>query len=217
MPILVYALGTELYNGIGILPASNTWYICSADNTDYIAYDVQQVSDGQKEISNFGTIVKGNPPPSFPNQLGLLTYVTNYTGLQLFIDPSHPNSSFYNNISCSQGPRLRCYQKKDPPFQNKDILCLSVVNPHNNGIKFSLSISFTSGVDVLSATGTSSFSAIGTTNVPEPVATHSVSPNLMASGGDVGSGGTGVWWVLMGVGVANFKKKKQKYTLYTFG
>ncbi|CAG8563422.1 14073_t:CDS:2 [Dentiscutata erythropus] len=158
------------------------------------------ISNGQHETSNFGTVVKGNPPPLSQYQLGLLTYVTNYTGLQLFISPSHPNSSFYSNVSCWQEPMLRCYQKINPLFQNKDILCLSVVNPHDEGVKFNFSISFTSGVSAISPTPASN--AISTTNFPKKAATHTVSPNFMASGGD-GSGGTGIWWVLMGVGVAS--------------
>ncbi|CAG8711252.1 20518_t:CDS:1, partial [Cetraspora pellucida] len=170
-----------------------------------VAYDAQQVSNGQSETPNFGTVVKGRPQPSSQDQLGLLTYVTNYTGLQLFINPSSPNLSYYTDLSCLQEPKLRCYQKKNPPFQTKDLLCLSVVNPHDKEMKFSLSVSFTSGIDPISTTPSPlnpGYSVVATVNNAKPTATHSGSPNFIASGSDVGGGGTGVWLVLVGVGVA---------------
>ncbi|CAG8808767.1 1386_t:CDS:1, partial [Racocetra fulgida] len=158
-------------------------------------YDAQQVSNGQSETPNFGTVVKGRPPSSTHDQLGLLTYVTNYTGLQLFIDPSSSNLSsnlsYYTDLSCWQEPKLRCKKKQDPIFQTKDLLCLSVVNPHDKEIKFSLSVSFTSGVDAPSVTPISQgYSVVPTVNNAKPMATHSGSPNFIASGSDVGGGGT---------------------------
>ncbi|CAG8805028.1 20101_t:CDS:2, partial [Cetraspora pellucida] len=127
-----------------------------------------QVSNGQSETPNFGTVVKGRPQPSSQNQLDLLTYVANYTGLQLFTNPSSPNSSHYTD--------------------------LSVVHPHDKEIKFSISVSFTSGIDPISITPSPlnpGYSVVATVNTAKPTATHSESPNFIASGSDVG----GVWLV----------------------
>ncbi|CAG8473475.1 11767_t:CDS:2 [Acaulospora morrowiae] len=195
----INAQGTETYSGVGRLPAFYTWYICSRVKTNYIGYDMQQVNTSQSENSNFGTVVQGNHPIQY-NQFGLLTYATNYTGIQLYIDQTRPASYYFADLSCFDGgPQSRCTKSKDPPFNGTDILCLAVSNPENIELKFILSVSFTSGtsppplpsVPTTTTTKSDTTTAGAGTTTPDP--TQQPTPILYGLG--VSGNGIGSLWV----------------------
>ncbi|CAG8533109.1 3130_t:CDS:1, partial [Acaulospora colombiana] len=163
---------------------------------------MQQISTSQPATPNFGTVVQGNHPKQYTDQLGLLTYATNYTYLQLYIDPTRPVSYFFEDLSCFDYPELRCTKSKNPPFNGQAILCLAVTNPQSSESDFTLAISFTYGVPLpvipSSTPVTSSLSTVTTatvnpstnivtstlnpTNVPPPFYALGVSGN---GGGDL--------------------------------
>jgi hypothetical protein len=93
----------------------------------------------------FGVNVPGHHPLQYPGMLGLLTYATNYTGIQLFIDPQANFSIYWPDLSCFDFPALECSREKNPPFTGKTIICLGISNPQVEEKKFTLSISFVEG------------------------------------------------------------------------
>ncbi|GBC10484.1 hypothetical protein RclHR1_09660008 [Rhizophagus clarus] len=136
----------DIYTGLGAVPSSQTWYICSKQETNYINYVMKVVDTDQLPTQNFGTNVQGNHPLQYPGILGLLTYATNFTGIQLFIDPQAKFSIYWSDLSCFDFPALECNREKNPPFDAKTIICLGVSNPQDTDQKFVLSISFVYGI-----------------------------------------------------------------------
>ncbi|CAG8655285.1 22605_t:CDS:2, partial [Rhizophagus irregularis] len=136
----------DVYSGLGAIPSAQTWYICSKQETNYINYKMKVVETDQTPTQNFGINVQGNHPLQYPGILGLLTYATNFTGIQLFIDPQAKFSIYWSDLSCFDFPALECNRVKDPPFEAKTIICLGISNPQNTEQKFTLSISFVYGV-----------------------------------------------------------------------
>ncbi|RIA92773.1 hypothetical protein C1645_736047 [Glomus cerebriforme] len=136
----------DVYSGLGAIPSAQTWYICSKQETNYINYEMKVVETDQQPTPNFGINVVGNHPIQFPNILGLLTYATNYTGIQLFIDPKAKFSIFWSDLSCFDFPALDCSREKNPPFVGNAIICLGISNPQDYEVKFVLSISFVYGM-----------------------------------------------------------------------
>jgi hypothetical protein len=104
------------------------------------------VETDQQPTPNFGTNVQGIHPLQYPGILGLLTYATNFTGIQLFIDPQAKFSIYWSDLSCFDFPALDCKREKNPPFEAKTIVCLGISNPQDTEQKFTLSISFAYGV-----------------------------------------------------------------------
>src|SRR5688572_2614094 len=104
---------------------------------------MQQVSSDLVTTPNFGTVVQGHPTLSY-DQLGLLTYLTDWTGLQNYIDPNSSSSVYWEEGSCYDSPQLRCTKKMTyDEFKGESIICLAITNPQSQEVKFSLSISFT--------------------------------------------------------------------------
>src|SRR4051812_10384229 len=103
------------------------------------------VETDQPPTPNFGVNVQGHHPKQYPNILGLLTYATNYTGIQLFIDPQANFSIYWPDLSCFDYPALECSREKNPPFPGKTLICLGISNPQVEEKKFTLSISFIEG------------------------------------------------------------------------
>src|SRR6266542_6604609 len=104
------------------------------------------VEADQTATPNFGTNVVENHPLQYPGVLGLLTYATNFTGMQLFIDPQAKFSIYWSDLSCFDFPALECNRVKNPPFLAKSIICLGISNPQDTEQKFILSISFFNGI-----------------------------------------------------------------------
>ncbi|CAG8565774.1 8539_t:CDS:2, partial [Diversispora eburnea] len=130
----IQQVSSESHSGIGSLPSQFTWYMCSKFSTNYTV-----------TTPNFGTVVDGHHTQSY-NQLGLLTYLTDWTGLQLYIDPTSNGSVYYDKGSCFDSPQIRCTKKMTyDEFKGESIVCLAITNPQNQEVKFSLSISFTLG------------------------------------------------------------------------
>ncbi|CAG8731666.1 17636_t:CDS:2, partial [Funneliformis caledonium] len=136
----------DVYRGIGVLASTQTWYTCSKQLTNYISYEMKVVETDQEKSSNFGTYAQGpTPPPIQQGILGLLTYVTNYTGIQKSIDPNGITSIYWPELSCFEFPALECKREKIPPFASSLIVCIGITNPQNAEKKFTLSISFVEG------------------------------------------------------------------------
>ncbi|CAJ0927762.1 5682_t:CDS:2 [Entrophospora sp. SA101] len=109
-------------------------------------YDVQLVNTTQPPDGHFGQVVLGQQRKF--DTYGMVTIVSNFTGMQLYIDPSGPPLNFYKSVSCFDAPVQRCRQELKTLLLTKEILCLGITNPTSMETKFTLSISFTSGVPI---------------------------------------------------------------------
>ncbi|RHZ49997.1 hypothetical protein Glove_508g10 [Diversispora epigaea] len=214
----IQQVSSESYSGIGSVPSQFTWYICSKFNTNYTEYDMQQVSSGLTASPNFGTVVDGHHPQSY-NQLGLLTYLTDYTGLQLYIDPTSNSSVYWKDGSCFDSPQLRCTKKMTyDDFKGENIICLAITNSQSQEAKFSLSISFTSGEEMppitsiatpSSTTSENPESSTSTSKSSRATVTATSPPPFYASGiNNNYSNNYNIWWVSILVGLAS--------TIFTF-
>lgn len=158
---------------------------------------------------NFGTVKEGHHPKSY-GQYGLLTIVTNYTGLTNYLDPNVEKLYYWEDASCDKEPVSRC--NKNKTLEGNALLCLAITNPQSSEVKFSLSISFTLGYDLPelppeTTSTTSSTTAPPTSTNTKPTLTTTITgpPPFYATNGinNNYNNNYSIWWVSMLVGIAS--------------
>ncbi|KAF0544914.1 hypothetical protein F8M41_002589 [Gigaspora margarita] len=177
--LLVYAQDTD--SGIVSLNNATTgWYVCSKQNSNYIDYSVSIVPDAATPNDQAGITMQAHRPAIF-SQFGLLTFATNYSGARQFADPNSASYIFIAAQSCADQPVRSC-SPTPGTFNATNIICLAVSNPNNCGIKFSYSISFTSGVGFppLTVFDTQP-SSCPTTTTTSPPSVSTVDPGVVNS------------------------------------
>nr|CAG8487842.1 11917_t:CDS:2 [Entrophospora candida] len=132
--------------GIMVVPPKWTWYICSSLETNYISYNVIWITTSSGATPGFGfPPQEGNHPKQYSTK-GLLTFAANYTGIQQLLDPTRTPAGYIQELSCfDEGPVMGCKKESNPPFGTNAIVCLAVINPNDDELKFAGTFSFKLG------------------------------------------------------------------------
>ncbi|GES72459.1 hypothetical protein GLOIN_2v1559315 [Rhizophagus clarus] len=141
--LLVISNSIEAQHMIGIaqLKEQSSWYICSAENTDYIAYNLTVLPKNVDSTPNFGNFAPGWPlqidgPP------GVIVITTNSTEMMDFLNPDGIVAWYYANFSCIDEPVTSCIKTTDNRLSNNTVQCLGVTNPNSDSVTCEIDVNF---------------------------------------------------------------------------
>ncbi|CAG8453934.1 9755_t:CDS:2 [Paraglomus brasilianum] len=172
----------QMLTGSVALPTLNTWYLCSKQPTDKIAYVVTYTTVATTSTPGFGTIVQHiKISPNLTASTGLLSAVLQVSELYKYMSDQY--NEFLPPYSCCCDVRvIDCVIGSSlPPLPTKDIYCLTVRNPNaftsyaNIGISFDQVVSTTTPPPPSPTPTTSNISSsISTTSPYIPTVTVSI-------------------------------------------
>ncbi|PKK77413.1 hypothetical protein RhiirC2_861929 [Rhizophagus irregularis] len=173
---LVIANSIEAQHMVGIsqLKGQSSWYICSAKNTDFIAYNLTVLPNNIDSTPNFGNFAPGwplqiNGPP------GVIVITTNSTEMMDYLNPDGIVAWYYANFSCIDEPVTSCIKTTDNRLSNNTVQCLGVTNPNSKTVTCQIDVNFnvpTGTADIINNSTNSDNSntinsnSIATINIP---------------------------------------------------
>jgi hypothetical protein len=161
----------ETDKGIVSVDSTLTWYLCAAQNTSYIYYDVAKVTSGTPD-NNFGTINAGANFTISSITEGFVTLLTSRAGVRDFLNPAVKNIPYNASLSCSSTTVTKCEKSSDVASAS---WCLIVYNPTTEKLLLNV---------VFSTNKTTTTSSPTTTTAPSPTS----SPEQNSAGQNSRSG-----------------------------